>query len=505
MSEALINFIDGEYDYLQKREGSDFFLALAPYIKALQDRPEIDEILKALEREMHEALQGIVDEQNEMIEEAKEIRVVLAERAPEIDNSDMEPPDHASHYRAKYELDSLANFDRIADADSQIGYPTVPRDNDDPGPVSTLLIILRGRLRAAVFGEEAEIDAEKVRDDLDDLARRIANLAERHRASSQRYRYESRTLPGMAYARLVYFGSDLVREAAEIQTDEDLDRLFDRTLREWGKPKTLVRKLVNAEQLDDWESRSVVEVEATLKREAERLHREVSRRLPSARAGSTALAPIEAASVFDEASDSGLRFTEFVELMLARLAEADRERPGEFVDLVLLTEELRQDFPLKWIFDARDALEDRGLVQSVKVFGRTAPAMLTAQGRLHIERGNDSDIISEYKEHRSNFVIVSGSGHQVAIGVEGDVRQTALHVGVPREAFDLLDRIEQEIAADQMLDRDEREAAIEDVRSAREQLQRKEPNKRAALALLDPLSKIAAIGGFVAKIVSLLA
>lgn len=263
---------------------------------------------------------------------------------------------------------------------------------------------------------------------------------------------------------------------------------------------------MNAEQLDDWESRSVVEVEATLKREAERLHREVSRRLPSdARAGSTALAPIETASVFDEASDSGLRFTEFVELMLARLAEADRERPGEFVDLVLLAEELRQDFPLKWIFDARDALEDRGLVQSVKVFGRTAPAMLTAQGRLHIERGNDSDIISEYKEHRSNFVIVSGSGHQVAIGVEGDVRQTAVHVGVPREAFDLLDRIEQEIAADQMLDRDERESAIEDVRSAREQLQRKEPNKRAALALLDPLSKIAAIGGFVAKIVSLLA
>lgn len=216
MSEALINFIDGEYDYLQKPEGSDFFLALAPYIKALQDRPEIDEILKALEREMREALQGIVDEQNEMIEEAKEIRVVLAGRAPEIDDSDMEPPDHASHYRAKYELDSFANFDRIADADSQVGYPTVPRDNDDPGPVSTLLIILRGRLRAAVFGEDAGVDAEKVRDDLDDLARRIANLTERHRASSQRYRYESRTLPGMAYARLVYFGSDLVREAAEI-------------------------------------------------------------------------------------------------------------------------------------------------------------------------------------------------------------------------------------------------------------------------------------------------
>lgn len=125
-------------------------------------------------------------------------------------------------------------------------------------------------------------------------------------------------------------------------------------------------------------------------------------------------------------------------------------------------------------------------------------------GRLYVEQGGDTGIIDEYKQHRSNFVIVSGSHNQVAVGVEGDVHQTSVQAGVPQEAFDLLDQIEQGIAADQMLEAQEREHALTDVRAARDQLQRKEPNKRAALGLLDPLAKIATVGGFVAKLVTLL-
>jgi hypothetical protein len=214
-----------------------------------------------------------------LIDEAKAIRRALAERAPEVDNSDMEEPDYGSHDRARYDLDSFASFDRLSEADHPLGYPILPRDNDDPGPVSKLLVILRGRFNAAVYGEDAGIKAPQIRDDFDDLGRRIGNLGERQRASLQRYRQESQTLPGMAYARLAYFGVDLVAEPAVVETDGDLARILDRSFVEWGQPKTIARKLANGERLEDWERRSVAATEATLKGEAGRLNRELRRRV----------------------------------------------------------------------------------------------------------------------------------------------------------------------------------------------------------------------------------
>lgn len=279
MAQPVIEFAKGEHDYLESRNGRDFFLALTPYVNALNGDPQIREVLSVLEAETQTSLQGFVDEENEMIAEAKSIRVELAERAPEIDNSDMEQPDPASHARARYDLDSFAKFDQLADADNTLAYPVIPQNGGDPGQVSRLLGILRGRLRAAEYGEDTGIKAERIRDDLGDLSRRIGRLGERHRVWAQRYRQESRTLPGVAYARLVYFGSGLVADPVQLATDEDVERFLDRSLREWGQPKTTARKLANEEQLEDWERRSVSETEATLKLEAERLQRELVRRL----------------------------------------------------------------------------------------------------------------------------------------------------------------------------------------------------------------------------------
>lgn len=285
MPDQLIEFAQGEYDYLRGRERADFFLALAPYLNALHGKRSLRKIIGKLEREAREALERFVAEQNELIEEAKAIRGNLAERAPEIDNSGIQQPDPASHERARYDLDSFAKFDRLAaeDAALRIGYPVVPGDHDNPGSVSNLLGILRGRFRAAEYGEDAGIQAEQIRKDLGDLARRISNLGERHRASLQRYQQESRTLPGLAYGRLGYFGSDLVADPVTIEDDADFEQMLDRSLREWGQPKTLARDLVNGDRLEDWEERSVVETESMLKGESERLQRELRRRLEGRR------------------------------------------------------------------------------------------------------------------------------------------------------------------------------------------------------------------------------
>jgi hypothetical protein len=196
-----------------------------------------------------------------------------------------EPADPASHDWLTYDLDSFAKFDRLVDADVLIGYAPLPDDAADPGPVSRLLQILRGRLHAAQYGEgDRNVDAP-VRDDLGDLARRIGNLGEQHRASLQRYRQRARTLPGLALARLAYFGSDLVADPVQIEGDDDYGALLDRSLREWLQPKALARKLTNGERLDDVETGIIERAEETLKGDAERFHRELVRRLDRSAAG----------------------------------------------------------------------------------------------------------------------------------------------------------------------------------------------------------------------------
>src|SRR5262249_8636841 len=157
------------------------------------------------EVELRDALDRFVHELNLLTEEATAIRIDLAERAPEIDNTGMERPDPRTHEYMEWDLDSFARFDDLVerDVDSEIGYPTLPEQRGEPGVVGHLLQILRGRLRAAEYGEDPPgINPPLIRDDLGDTGRRIGNLGERHRALIQRYAQESHTLPGLAYARL---------------------------------------------------------------------------------------------------------------------------------------------------------------------------------------------------------------------------------------------------------------------------------------------------------------
>jgi hypothetical protein len=162
VAEPLIELLSREYAHLREREGRDFFLALAPYTDGLRGKWRLRRVLRQFEHEAMRALKRFVAEQNGFIEEARRIRADLAERAPEVDNSDMEEPDPGSGLRATYELDSFAGFDQLAGNDVSIAYPSLPKDDADPGPLRTLIIILRGRLRAAMYGEDSPPKRPKV-------------------------------------------------------------------------------------------------------------------------------------------------------------------------------------------------------------------------------------------------------------------------------------------------------------------------------------------------------
>jgi hypothetical protein len=279
----MTDFLSREYEYLRSRSGRDFFLALAPYATAVEARPEVREVLSALKSEMIASLQRFADEQTAFIEEATEVRAELAARAPEVDNSAMEQPDRASHGYTTWDLDSFARFDGLVERDKtlEIGYPLMPEDDYAPGVVSHLLLILRGRLQAAEYGEDVLRLDRKLREDLGDVGRRIGNLGARYEHALRRFRQEARTLPGLAYGRLVSFGSDLNPEPTIVETDEDVHEAFDKAIREFATAKGVVRKIVNGSRLEPAEQGWGDQAEQFLKGELERLHQELTRRLSS--------------------------------------------------------------------------------------------------------------------------------------------------------------------------------------------------------------------------------
>lgn len=204
-----------------------------------------------------------------------------------------------------------------------------------------------------------------------------------------------------------------------------------------------------------------------------------------------------------------LDFTEFMEFVLARVYELDETvGSGGFHDVHEIAAELAEPVPKNWPADVVAALQDRGLVSGYRAFGGDVGATLTGEGRLFVEqlaREKDS-IVHEYRHSPSNIVIVhGGSGHNIAFGNVGYVTQTSISGDVRDEVTALLRQIEETLLADESLDGAEREDALADVRAAQGQMEKREPNRQAVLALLGPLSKIASVGAFVLKIGELLA
>jgi hypothetical protein len=56
-----------EYEFLRRREGADFFLALRKYVDALLANRRIKKLIRVFEREVEEASQRTTEEQVELV------------------------------------------------------------------------------------------------------------------------------------------------------------------------------------------------------------------------------------------------------------------------------------------------------------------------------------------------------------------------------------------------------------------------------------------------------
>lgn len=197
-----------------------------------------------------------------------------------------------------------------------------------------------------------------------------------------------------------------------------------------------------------------------------------------------------------------LKFSEFVDIVLARLYERQQTGdPGKLFDLNAIARDLKDPVPPSWVFDAGKVLETRGWAQVAFTFGGGCHARLTGEGMWFVERGA-TDVIARYRAAPQTYIEISGHGNQVAVGGEGaSISQTIENERQP--AFALLRQIRATLESDVELGEAERADLLADVATIEQQLRKREPNRSVIAEILEPLSRVASVGGFVTDLIRL--
>jgi hypothetical protein len=197
-----------------------------------------------------------------------------------------------------------------------------------------------------------------------------------------------------------------------------------------------------------------------------------------------------------------MKFTEFVDRLIVKLYELDGEHPGEFQNLAMIAESIRDSVPPSWIFDAGKVLDTRGFADVLFTFGGT-DAKITGEGRLYVEEGRGTT--QEIQAHPQNYyVTVSGNNNQVATGNQtGQMTQTITIEQERAPAFALVDETINKLTNDPALSGPKKLEAVTYANLIKSELIKAEPNKNLIAAVLDPLAKIASIAGSVASLVKL--
>jgi hypothetical protein len=205
-----------------------------------------------------------------------------------------------------------------------------------------------------------------------------------------------------------------------------------------------------------------------------------------------------------------LKFREFVDLLLARLYEREQRREegdegGSFFELNEIAQEFKTSIPEDWVFDAGKVLESRGLAEVHYFMGGGCIGRLTGEGRMYVEEERGTGLISNYRRDPSQFVMVVGDNNQLAVTRDaGAISQTADVPEERRPAFKLLRQMAEIVQADPGLSQKERQELKGDIDAIESQLRKREPNRAAIAALLEPMSQIVSIAGAVASLVKLL-
>jgi hypothetical protein len=164
--------------------------------------PAVPDALTELRAQAEQVERDFAEHDEQLVPELAALKADLIERAPEADDSNAPPPQGFGALSIAWTF-GFANFDRVAiGADGA----NVIADDFDRSRSGMLLRILRGKLRELQWTQQAAarhtgrqpIETNQ-RPELDDLARRLRNLDDRHRHAAQTFTRAVKTKAGFRW------------------------------------------------------------------------------------------------------------------------------------------------------------------------------------------------------------------------------------------------------------------------------------------------------------------
>jgi hypothetical protein len=200
---------------------------------------------------------------------------------------------------------------------------------------------------------------------------------------------------------------------------------------------------------------------------------------------------------------SGFGFSGFIDLLLARLYDIERQQEqGKFWSLNSIASQMKEKIPTIWVLDAARIMESRGLVTAIYTFGGNVRAELSGDGRMYVEENRGTGVIAEYKKHPSRFFAAKPQ-----TGRSGSARPLERKATLAEERkplFDVIGKMKHGLRQDKSLSAESRSDALRDLATIEEQLKKREPNRSAIAALLEPLSRIGSIADHIANVITLI-
>lgn len=267
--------LDRQYRRLQGRQGAEFMQELRSFYDFITTgAAPVATALAELRAEAAAEQASYTEHDRELIPELVSLRHDLVARAPEVDDAGVPRPAGLATHSMEWAF-GLANFDQLA-AGGPDHLRVVDQDSD-PSASGTMLRILEQKFRLLQWTTTSPqgnaVPSERnQRPDLDDLARRLRNLAERHRHAAQEFARNVRQHGGFQCMYLDIAVDEMNPEPKQVESDEDEHAWMDETFKRVAGGWFYVQDAVAGRPLDE-RGRQALDVHVNrLKPAAERVY-----------------------------------------------------------------------------------------------------------------------------------------------------------------------------------------------------------------------------------------
>lgn len=223
----LVDLLDRQYQYIHRLCGLDFLRQMPLFLRRIESDPRLRLHLEDVRGEADALVAGFDRHDMHLVPQLVSLRNEFVRIAPDLDDSSVGLPQPRG-IPAKY-AGTLAFFDKVAKGGSpRLGVPMYPRASEDTSRCGRLISILRGKFQelqtdcgiAGVGVSQGAPDQTGI----DDLNRRLLNLATEHEYEHRKFLNEKQASPGCALLSLEYVIEQMNPAPTRVESAADFDQ-----------------------------------------------------------------------------------------------------------------------------------------------------------------------------------------------------------------------------------------------------------------------------------------